>query len=293
MSKPGFWVSLTITFNITFNLFALDISKCNGHESLCNKTLLEVSLASSHNSMSNQEFDWVAPDHLYGITTQLNFGIRALSIDVWPHKHSVYMCHKRCTLGKKYLFDGLLEIRDFMKQNPNEVIIIFFETYVSNLDLAKMITEVDLEQYVYIHDANTGWPTLRNMITNNQKLVILSDRGEFSDTPSWLHNAYDLAHFTGPVWEKNANGNLDRDQLSCWVEPILENPEKLYWLNHFGLAPYTLQRLSESINYQPFLGNRALNCWEEAQHIPNMLSITFYSKSDLIEVINQLNGINQ
>lgn len=265
---------------------------CNGHPKLCDRALNEIALASSHNSMSNQADGWLTPDHLYGIRAQLDYGIRALSLDVWPYRHGIYLCHKICETGNKYIFDALIEIRTFLEENPNEVIIIVFESYVENSSLADVFKEAGLEGYMYTHNPQTGWPTLREMIDTNRKILAMSDSKNMTNTPDWLHYAYDLGHYTGPTKKRDASGKkLDRGGLTCWAWGIQGKPQKLYWLNHFGLAPYTLQKLSESINYNPYLYDRAKACWEEAGHIPNALSLTFFSQSDLMETINRLNGV--
>ena len=117
---------------------------CYGHASLCDKRLDEVAFASSHNSMSNKAEGWYWPDNLYGLTRQMEAGIRGIVIDVWYYKHSVYMCHSHCQFGKKTLFEGLLEIRDFLEENPNEIFTLFIENYVKGVDIEKDIVETDL-----------------------------------------------------------------------------------------------------------------------------------------------------
>ncbi|MEO7197250.1 MAG: hypothetical protein ABIZ50_02130 [Solirubrobacterales bacterium] len=55
---------------------------CNGFAELCGKRLDEVTLAATHNSMSAaEEPGWFLPNQRYGITRQLDDGIRALLID--------------------------------------------------------------------------------------------------------------------------------------------------------------------------------------------------------------------
>ena len=55
---------------------------CNGYAELCGKRLDEVTFPGTHNSMSAaEEPGWFLPNQRYGITRQLNDGIRALLID--------------------------------------------------------------------------------------------------------------------------------------------------------------------------------------------------------------------
>jgi hypothetical protein len=55
---------------------------CNGFAELCSKRIDEVTFAATHNSMSAaQEPGWFLPNQRYGITRQLDDGIRGLLID--------------------------------------------------------------------------------------------------------------------------------------------------------------------------------------------------------------------
>ena len=55
--------------------------KCNGHEELCERPYDQVSYAMTHNAMSNAAAGWVLPNQSFGITRQLQDGIRGLMLD--------------------------------------------------------------------------------------------------------------------------------------------------------------------------------------------------------------------
>lgn len=258
-----------------------DTMVCNGYKALCDMPYNEVSFPSSHNSMSNQEKDWFPPDHLFGLTRQMQDGIRGLVLDVFFYKHSIYMCHAHCEMGSKSFFEGLLEVKDFMEANPNEIFAFFIETYVPNKAIADMIVDAGLGKYVYTHDFDSGWPTLREMIQSGQRLIVMTDRGGFNDTPEWMYHEHDLSYITS--WDI-----ARKEDFSCEASSFLQHPEKLYVLNHYLLAPFTLQAISETVNYD-VLRNRMWQCYNETGHIPNFPSITFYSRSDLFSVVNELN----
>jgi hypothetical protein len=58
--------------------------ECNGHQELCDRRLDEVSFAGTHNSMSaSSEPGWLFAENRGGIAAQLEFGIRALLVDVY------------------------------------------------------------------------------------------------------------------------------------------------------------------------------------------------------------------
>ena len=280
--------------------------RCNGYESLCDKSIQDVAFASSHNSMSNAIDGWFPPDNIYGLTKQLQDGVRALVIDVHPYRYDAYLCHAHCIMGAKLLFEGLMEVRDFLDENPNEIILFVIENYVPDTKLAEVIQNTGLAQNAYIHDAEKGWPTLREMINSHQNLVFSVDTNiseeQFSHrypdypifesdnhpstAPEWIYSNGDLYHLT--TWDVPTP-----EAFNCEADKVAQNPEKLYLLNHFLLAPFTQRHISERVNYNPFLRDRAMRCLNETGRIPNVISLTFYSLSDLFSVIDELNGVNE
>ncbi len=62
---------------------AADIVACNGAPELCDRRIDQVSFPATHNSMSNAQIpDWLFPHHSVDFTGQLQYGIRALLIDI-------------------------------------------------------------------------------------------------------------------------------------------------------------------------------------------------------------------
>lgn len=271
----------------TFTLGAIDSNeplKCYGHSELCDRKYNEVAFMSSHNSMSNRAAGWVPPDNLYGLTQQMEDGVRGLVIDIHPYKHSLYLCHSYCEFGRQHLFDGFIEIKQFLGSNPTEILALFIETYASNRDLAEMIIEAGLEPFTYTHDFILGWPTLREMVEKNTRLIVMVDRGFTYNTPQWLYKDRELAHLT--PWDV-----IEPEDFICTGQYPNFSSDKLYLINHFLLAPFTMETQSERVNFNPLLRNRAFQCWNETGHIPNFISPTFYSVGDLKSVIDELNGV--
>ena len=72
---------------------------CNGHAELCDRTLDNVTLPGTHNSMSNLDAGWIAANQQHGITRQLDDGIRALMLDTMEWNGEPHLCHGYCELG--------------------------------------------------------------------------------------------------------------------------------------------------------------------------------------------------
>ena len=100
---------------------------CNRHAALCDRPVSTVTFPGTHNSMSNAEAGWIAPNQQYGLTRQLEDGIRGLMLDTYQWEGDLWLCHATCELGALPLADGLAEIRDFLDAHPREVIQVVFQ----------------------------------------------------------------------------------------------------------------------------------------------------------------------
>jgi hypothetical protein len=192
---------------------ATDEQPCNGSPLLCGKTLDQVVLPGTHNSMSNEEYNWALPNQHYSIPTQLDMGIRAFLIDThygkpgtggsgvanWnngtdgdPHEHgaTVYLCHELCMLGATGFTAELTKVRDYLAAHPREVITFMIENYVDPQDIAKSFTDSGLIAFVYTGSTD-AYPTLSEMIDSNQRVVVFSEGN--TGSVSWFHNGYDGA----------------------------------------------------------------------------------------------------
>lgn len=153
---------------------------CNGHRELCRRPLNQVTFAATHNSMAAAADGWLFPDQEYGIRAQLDAGVHGLLIDThyWEKDANdlqvatgqpipgglggsianllgslgtpipgPLLCHTLCVLGNQPLAEGLSEIKSWMDQNRNEVLIIVVEDYISPVDTAKAFHESGLDRY--------------------------------------------------------------------------------------------------------------------------------------------------
>ena len=100
----------------------------------------------------------------------------------------VYFCHTLCQLGKKRGLDGLCDITAFLDTHPGEIVSIVFETYVEDADLVAVLEAAGLVEYAYTHPKGTPWPTLRDLITSNKRLVVFVETG--GGDPPWLMPAF-------------------------------------------------------------------------------------------------------
>ena len=94
-------------------------------------------------------------------------------IDVYDLLGTPTAYHSVFALGTIPLSDIFNDIKTFLDNNPNEIITIILECYVTANDIEDVVNQSGLSNYLYTH--NSVWPTLQNMIDNDNRLVIFSD----------------------------------------------------------------------------------------------------------------------
>ncbi|MBI2571314.1 MAG: hypothetical protein HYV63_30275 [Candidatus Schekmanbacteria bacterium] len=280
------WFAVASTFAAVFGdpgvapAVGRDASPCNGLPALCDRPYDEVAFATTHNAMSNADDGWIGPNQQHGLTRQLQDGIRALMLDVHSYAGRTYLCHGYCWLGKKLLADGLGEIRAFLDANPQEVVTIIFESYVSAAEVEAAFAESELLRYAHEQDVGDPWPALGEMIADGHRLVVFTDK-EGGVYP-WYHDVWQYA------WETDYANKAPSD-FSCDVNRG-STASALFILNHFLTNPIALPSLAEKVNHNPFFLDRAQLCKDAAQQQPNFVTVDFYSIGDVLDVVLHLNA---
>lgn len=255
---------------------------CNGSAALCARAFDQVAYGTSHNAMSNVVDGFALPNQNLSMTSQLELGVRALMLDTHDYGGAPYLCHAFCELGEIPLADGLFEIAEFLRCHPAEVISIIFESYISAEETLAGFEQSGLLDYVYAHPPGTAWPTLREMIDANTRLLVMTDNE--GGTYAWYHDVWALA------WETPFSAATPAD-LGCTLGR--GNPANdLFILNHFltgtlGASP----DLATMVNYDPFLIDHATSCQATFGHIPNFVTLDFVDIGDLVAAVDTLNGV--
>ncbi|MCQ9424372.1 hypothetical protein NRB16_12690 [Pseudomonas sp. LJDD11] len=133
------------------------------------------------------KYTWVTAHNAYldALTPQLDRGVRGFMLDLrLDSQNTVRMCHKpgpqdKCSTSDPSLRDAFSNtFLPYLQQNPNAVIALLLEAYVSQDDIQRVFEQVpDLANYSYAHgDNELQWPTLRQLISTNKRLLIYSDR---------------------------------------------------------------------------------------------------------------------
>lgn len=261
------------------------MAQCNGSADLCGKRFDQVAYVTTHNAFNAEEDGFNLPNHTYGITRQLNDGVRGLMIDVYDEGGVATVYHSFALLGTATLESNLQEIKDFLDANPNEIVTIIFECY-ADFELVETAF-VNTELLSFAHQQNTGdpWPTLQQMIDSGKRLVVLSDRNDAAPGENWYHYVWEYAVET--PFSNNSNSDFTCDFNRG-------NPDNgLFILNHFATDPdigIGRTDLSELANEFDFFYNRADACWNTLGKFPNFLTIDFHELGDVFEVADSINA---
>jgi hypothetical protein len=274
-------------------LFALQLittisyAQCNGSIDLCSKQYNEVAYLTTHNAFNSDEDGLLFPNQTYNIASQLNDGVRGLMIDVYNHFGTPTAYHSVFMLGTIPLSNIFNDIKTFLDNNPNEVVTIILECYVTANDIENEVNQSGLSSYLYTHNNSIGWPTLQNMIDNDNRLVIFTDVDDASSSQSWYHYAWDYAVETHYSVESINDFTCDFNR----GDPLND----LFILNHFvtdANLGYGLYTESNDVNANPFFITRALNCQSQTNKFPNFVTVDYYELGDGLAVVDELNILN-
>ncbi|MDB4929404.1 MAG: putative integral rane protein [Myxococcaceae bacterium] len=256
-----------------------EVLACNGAAALCDRRYDQVVYPTAHNAMSNSDEGWYVPNQRHPIGRALRDGIRALMLDTHYYRGEAYLCHDDCRLGRRPLADALCSVRAFLDGHPDEVVTLLLESHISAEDTAAAVTTSGLDGYVHAHVAGTPWPSLREMIASDRRLVVFTETG--GGSPPWYLSLYDNS------WETGFSFATPTDLSCAGNRGEARNP--LFVLNHFMGDPIARMGLAEEINHDPMLLDRARRCMRESRHLPNFVAVDFYDVGDLFAVVDALN----
>ncbi len=208
-------------------------------------------------------------------------------------KPEVYLCHMFCELGGTPLISVLRDIRDFLVAHPNQVLVVVNEDYVSPKDFVSVVKASGLTKFVYRGPTGAGqWPTLRQMIDSNQRIVFLAEN-EAGAAP-WYHPAYDSITEETPYLFRKVPELTKPAKLpaSCAANRGPKQGAPMFLVNGWiSTNPTPLPSNAAKVNaYRPLL-RRLRECQRLRHHIPNLVAVDFYREGDVFKAVDALNGV--
>jgi len=195
-----------------------------------------------------------------------------------------YLCHGFCELGAEPLDVALRDVVDFLVAQPDEVVVVVIEDYVTPPDLAAAFERTGLARFVY-HGPSGPWPTLREMIAHDERVVVLIESGR-AGVP-WLRPAFAVVQETPYTFTSAA------DTLSC-APNRGGTGGSLFQVNHWiQTTPAPRPSNAAVVNAYGYLLERARRCQRERGRLPNILAVDFYRTGDALRVARVLNGLEE
>ena len=197
-------------------------------------------------------------------------------------EHGLFFCHGFCELGAYPVVPVLREVRDFMVEHPDQVIILVIEDYVSPEDLKKAFDESGLTELVDTLGVTPPWPTLRQLVDANQRVIVFTESGR-PGVP-WLHPT------VGTIQETPYTFHQPSD-FSCRPNRG-DTTGSLFQINHWiETTPAPKPSNAALVNAYDALLARARECQRARGHLPNVIAVDFYDIGDLFRVARTLNGL--
>jgi hypothetical protein len=208
-------------------------------------------------------------------------------------RRGIYLCHGFCELGAVSLSSALSDLRSFLVSHPGEVVVVINQDEgVTPGDIERAFDRDQLLDLVYRGPLGP-FPTLRQMIDSNQRLVVLAEN-DAGDIP-WYHPAFEHALQETPFTFRRAVELTDPAKLPASCRPNRgPSSAPLFLVNHWiDTTPLPRVSLAAIVNARKPLLARAQACQRIRDHLPNLLAVDFYKRGDLVAVVNRLNGVGQ
>jgi hypothetical protein len=200
----------------------------------------------------------------------------------------MYLCHTFCELGATPLADALGEIHDFLVLHPGQVVVVVNQDYVTPADFVRAVGDAGLARYAFTPPSGSGWPTLRTMIDDDRRLLILAEN--HAGAAPWYQLAYRRLLQETPYSFPNPSRLADT-ATSC--EDNRGPPGAPLFLVNNWVTTDPLPRPSnaQKVNAYATLLARAKACRRLRGHLPNLIAVDFYRRGALLHVVNTLNGV--
>lgn len=189
----------------------------------------------------------------------------------------VFLCHAFCEVGAAPALETLEAVHRFLVEHPEEVLILSIEDDTAAADTAKLIRDSGLINEVYRGAATSPWPTLRELIERNERVVVLIENDP-GDEP-WMHRQSEIAQETPYHFATAAELGAEN---SC--RPNRGGTKgSLLLLNHWvDTSPAPRTSIAREVNARGFLGGRIERCERERGLVANVVAVDFYRQGDVL-----------
>jgi hypothetical protein len=193
-----------------------------------------------------------------------------------------YLCHGFCELGALPLQTMLDGVHQFLVSHPGEVLVFVIEDYVTPADIAAAFRDSGLERFVYRGEPKPPWPTLRELIDSDQRILVLGEND--TEGVDWYHKAFEVGQETPYKF-------IAPEEFSC-APNRGGTSGPLFQINHWiETLPAPKPSNAAIVNAHDFLLSRARKCQQERHKLPNIIAVDFAMTGDVVGVAAEMNGL--
>jgi hypothetical protein len=229
-------------------------------------------------------------DGLSPAASALARGIRAQLRPGEGSQRRVYLCHTFCELGATPLDSALDDIQDFLAARRDEVLVVINEDYVDPANYVDAIRRAGLERLAFPIPEDGRWPTLREMIEKDQRVVFLAENR--AGAAPWYRRAFeDTVQDTPYSFSRPSQLTSPAGLDATCRRNRGPDDAPLLLMNHWITSdPWPLRSNADRVNaYEPLL-RRAHECEQIRGRKPAVLAVDFHRSGDLFRVVESLNG---
>ena len=198
-------------------------------------------------------------------------------------KPEPYLCHTLCELGAEPLDRELNEIATFLREHPDQVLLVIVEDYVPPSTIKRAFDSAGLTRYLATLTPHAPLPTLGALIDSDQRLLVFAEvKG---GSPTWYMPAFSFIQDT-PL------GAAHPGQLSCArYRGKADSPILLlnHWIPPFPPSP----TLNAQIGRAAYLRGRITRCTRERHISGAVVAVDFYQRTAVVKVAQELNSRNR
>ena len=204
-------------------------------------------------------------------------------------ERGTYLCHIVCELGATELTQALTEVREFLDTHPDEFLIVVIEDYVAPEDIQASFADSGLVRYAYVHERDAPFPTLRELIESDKRILVMAENDNGGGSIPWYHDGFELMQETPYTF-----GSADelRDPKSCKPNRGTAH-SPLFQFNHWVEKLPRSPNLGAQVNSGDFLLERARECRRRRGLKPNIVAVDFYDEGDIFEATRKLNRLKR
>ncbi|KAF1839203.1 PLC-like phosphodiesterase [Decorospora gaudefroyi] len=294
--------TLTPTGTETAPALPSNTQPCNNYPEFCNRKYSNITEVTAHNSPFTRQNN-LARNQIYGVTQQLDDGVRMLQGSAHYVNGTLYFCHTSCDLlNAGTVEDYLREVTAWVESHPFDVITILFgnsnwdemdadgNPLVTSVNYVEPITNSGLLPYIYQPPKTAmeldDWPTLGELIIKKKRVITFIDYNfDTNSVPYLLWEFYNM--WETPFSPTDSDFPCTLGRPKGMAEDKMRNV--LYMANHnlnaqIQFAGYDLLlpnvaqiEQTNAVSGDGSLGEMLGKCTSSWDRPPNFLLVDFYN----------------